>query len=325
MVRDEDADLLHERLVVWPGPLPFDLAQRPRGLADLAAEHGAGTVVIDSLKDVALDLTKDETGSRVNHALQIALAAGIEVVALHHQRKAQQGGGKPTKLPDVYGSTWITAGVGSVLLLWGEPGDPVVELTHLKQPLADVGPLRVVHDHTRGDSAIFEPRDLLRFVEAARRGVTAKEVAAFLYEVDAPTHNEVEKARRKLRQMTPTLLREQEGDRGGRGESRRPSRWFRKVPEDALPDNHANNHAITRPKDKHPTVPRIMQNREAAGQDNHIGNLVNHAPRQSRSTPSLEGEREPAGLGEEDSDGTRDGFQGKGPRASLSRAWGRDR
>ncbi len=299
MVRDEDTELLRERLIVWPGPLPFDLAQRPSGLAELAAEHGAGTVVIDSLKDAALDLGKDETGSRLNHALQLALAAGVEVVALHHQRKAQQGGGKPTKLPDVYGSTWITAGVGSVLLLWGEPGDPVVEVTHLKQPLADIGPLRVVHDHGRGESTIFEPHDLLRFIEAARGGVTVQEVAAFLYDSDPPTRNEVEKARRKLREMTPGLLYEQEGDRGGRGESRRPTRWFRSAPDEAPSDNHADNHAATTPKDNHAASPTITQNRKTAGQDNHADDLFNHAPGQSRSTPSLEGEREPADPAEE--------------------------
>jgi hypothetical protein len=34
----------------------------------------------------------------------------------------------------------ITAGAGSVVLLWGAAGDPIVEWRHLKQPAAEVGP-----------------------------------------------------------------------------------------------------------------------------------------------------------------------------------------
>jgi hypothetical protein len=46
---------------------------------------------------------------------------------------------KPTP-DDVYGSTWLTAGTGSVILLNGEPGDPIVIMHHLKKPVAEGGP-----------------------------------------------------------------------------------------------------------------------------------------------------------------------------------------
>ena len=118
-------------------------------------------MVLDSLKDVALDLVKDDVGARVNHALQLALADGVQVVALHHQRKHGTDGSRPTRLADVYGSAWITAGAGSVILLWGEPGDAWVDLTHLKQPAGDVGPLRVFHDHSTGASRIDTGADPL--------------------------------------------------------------------------------------------------------------------------------------------------------------------
>ena len=62
------------------------------------------------------------------------VASEIEVVVSHHQRKATGYNKKPTTLADVYGSTWLTAGAGSVVLLWGEAGDPIVELTHLGSP-----------------------------------------------------------------------------------------------------------------------------------------------------------------------------------------------
>jgi hypothetical protein len=70
-------------------------------------------------KYVSSRLGKDESGSRVKAAFQELIASDVEFVDSHHQRKEQRDGGKPTKLADVYGSRWLTAGLGSVLLLWG--------------------------------------------------------------------------------------------------------------------------------------------------------------------------------------------------------------
>ena len=163
MVAEEDRSTLNEGLIAWRGPLPFDLGQNPERLVSFIQAHGATSVVIDSAKDAAFKLSDDEVGARFNHAIQCALAAGIEVVVLHHQRKRQQGGGKPTKLEDVYGSVWITAGAGSVVLLWGESGDALVDLSHLKQPAENVGPLKLLHDHTlwtHGDRRGLRSSDL---------------------------------------------------------------------------------------------------------------------------------------------------------------------
>ena len=82
-----DHDLLRNRLVVWRGPLPFTLADAPRGLVDVAADLDASDIVIDSLKDVQPDLVKDEIGSRVNIAFQELVASGRELLVNHHQRK----------------------------------------------------------------------------------------------------------------------------------------------------------------------------------------------------------------------------------------------
>lgn len=201
MVTEDDREALKDWLVVWSGPLPFDLAADPTRLAEFCGAYGVGTVVIDSLKDVALDLSKDETGSRVNAALQHVVAAGIEPVALHHQRKSSSDNAKPRSLADVYGSTWITAGAGSVVLLWGEAGDPIVGLRHLKQPAGDVGPLEVIHDHVRGTVALHEPADLYELVARAPEGLTAPAAARHLFGTEEPSKNEREKARRKLEVM----------------------------------------------------------------------------------------------------------------------------
>ena len=201
MVSEDDRGKLAERLVVWPGPLPFDLALEPERLAEFAAGYGVGTVIIDSLKDVARDLSKDETGSRVNLAFQHTVAAGLELLVDHHQRKEGSDGKKPQRLDDVYGSTWITAGAGSVVLLWGEPGDPIVDLHHLKQPAEEIGPLKVLHDHERGMPSVYGGGDLYDLVAHAQGGVTASEGARHLFGSTEPSPNEREKARRRLERL----------------------------------------------------------------------------------------------------------------------------
>jgi hypothetical protein len=202
MVAEDEIPVLEERLLVWTGPLPFDIGVEPPAFAAYAKELGVGCVFIDSLKDVALDLVKDETGSRVNAAFQDLIADGIELVVLHHQRKQQAGGvSKPKSLADVYGSTWLTAGAGSVLLLWGEPGDLVVELKHLKQPAEEVGPFTIVHDHARGVSTISEQVDVEKLLwQAGASGLSVADAASGMFGL-SPTRNETEKARRRLERL----------------------------------------------------------------------------------------------------------------------------
>ncbi len=132
---------LDDRLVVWRGPPPADLARYTGLLLDLCRRAAADTVVVDSLKDAAIGLTDDEVGAGYNRARQTAIAAGVEVVELHHNRKASNTGKRVVAIDDLYGSTWLTSGVGSVLLLTGAPGDPIVNLQQLKQPADEVGPL----------------------------------------------------------------------------------------------------------------------------------------------------------------------------------------
>ncbi|MCW2608728.1 MAG: hypothetical protein JWO60_3421 [Frankiales bacterium] len=202
MVKPVDRTLLDDKLVVWKGPPPVDFSKQPDALLKMCEKYGADTVVVDSLKDVAIGLSEDAVGAGYNNARQLALAAGVEVMELHHQTKRGAGGiGKPTTLADVYGSAWITAGAGSVVLLWGQAGDPVVEVSHLKQPADTVGPLQILHDHTEGASRIKTDSDPLQLLRAHREGVTAALYARLLFVPDGtrqPKDNEIEKARRKL-------------------------------------------------------------------------------------------------------------------------------
>lgn len=193
---DDERDVLAERLTFWPGPPIADIGRHPGELLNLAVAVGAGTVVIDSMKDAAVKLTDDETGSNVNRAIQEVIAHGIEVLVLHHQKKGQNGS-KPNTLEDVYGSTWLTAGMGSVVLLWGTGGDPLVELRHLKQPADEIGPLTIEH-HLDGTSSVYRGFDLMGYLTLrGEQGATVAEVARAMFEKD-PNDTERKKAQRRL-------------------------------------------------------------------------------------------------------------------------------
>lgn len=201
MVSEEEREILRTRLVTWSGPLPFSLVDNPTGLATWAESLEVGTVFIDSYKDVALDLSSEETGARVNFAMQELVARDIESCGLHHQRKAQASNPKPKTLGDVYGSGWLTAGCGSVLLLWGEAGDVLVELSHLKQPAEEIGPWTISIDHETGALTVHEATEAADLLTLYPAGVTARDAAATLTGRTNPSRSDIEKARRKLEKL----------------------------------------------------------------------------------------------------------------------------
>jgi replicative DNA helicase len=195
------------QLPVWRGPLPFNLAKDPEALAaftlEIAALHGEdiGTVVIDSLKDVAAPLSNDDVGAAVNRAIACLLAKGVEVLSIHHMRKATSENKKPCTLADVFGSAWLTAGAGSVALLWGQPGDPIVELSHLKPPADEIGPFELTHEHDHGTISRGDRMDVLTALQhAATDGLTATDAARAIYGSKA-TRADIEKARRQLEKL----------------------------------------------------------------------------------------------------------------------------
>jgi len=224
MVDSEQLDELARRLVVWQGPPDRDLAGHPGELLAMAHRARASVVVVDSLKDAAIKLTDDEVGARWNRAVQICLAEGVDVIVLHHQRKGQ-GIIKPKTIGDVYGSTWITAGAGSVVLLWGAPGDPTVELIHLKQPITPVGPLKIQHDHRTGSSTVVDEFDLLAALRASRPGLTAPEAARQWFGGDfSDSHRK--RAKRVLDGYVDRGLAHRKDARGGGRGGTDPARYF---------------------------------------------------------------------------------------------------
>lgn len=224
---DLDRDYLDKMGRVHKGPPPFLLNQHPERLAAWARQHEADTIVLDSLKDVAVDLASDESGSRTNIALQTCLADGIEVIALHHPRKpGGDKGRRPTSIEDVYGSMMLTAGAGSVLSLWGKAGDPVVQLHHLKQPADDLGHLQILHDHDAGTSTLARHVTLLDLLNSATNGLTARDAATRLYATTEPDEATLQKARRQLKKLVDAgQAHKSDGQPGGAGGGT-PDRYF---------------------------------------------------------------------------------------------------
>ncbi|MGW8326522.1 DnaB-like helicase N-terminal domain-containing protein [Streptomyces sp. NPDC055897] len=206
MVTGDDRELLDERLVFWPGPPPSDFIKDPGILLRLCQLAGADAVVLDSLKDMAGELASEEGGQAINSAIQRVLVEGIEVIGLHHHRKQGSGkdsGKEATSLDELYGSTWITAGAGSVLSLWGSAGEPIVSMRHLKQPAGECGPWKLRHDHPKGRTEVWHQVDILALLKATgHQGLTPAALAVNLYPnpKSKPTTSEVEKARRRLDQ-----------------------------------------------------------------------------------------------------------------------------
>jgi hypothetical protein len=186
MVTDDHASLLSQRVKVWQGPLPFRLTTEEPGALRKWATDDLGitdAIFIDSYKNLAPTLSDEKTGSLIDAIAQECLAEGLGWVGSHHGRKANAENKRPDQLDDVYGSTWLTAGMGSVICLWGKPGDTTVSLTHLKQPAEPIGPMMVLHDHARGHSTALDvppgsrPREraiIAVFMQRGEKGTSLK-------------------------------------------------------------------------------------------------------------------------------------------------------
>ena len=215
-----DKDVLRERLAVWQGPLPATLDKEPDLLADLAAAHQADTIVIDSLKDAVSTLVDDALAVAFHNARMRAIRDGVEIMELHHQRKAVEGTTRDQRpaLDRVYGSTWITSGAGSVLFIAGDAGDPTVTLHHLKTPTGEIGPLQLLHDHTRGTTTLDQALDPVTILRTAPGGLSARDLATAQTGETNPGRAPVEKARRALESLVKAgLATKADGIAGGNG------------------------------------------------------------------------------------------------------------
>jgi hypothetical protein len=223
--REDRHALAHVKF--WPGPPPADIARYPTLLVGLAeALDGVSTVYVDSIKDAAIGLSGDAVGAGYNRARQHLIASGRQLCELHHTIKRNPSGGAPKDAADVYGSTWITAGTGSVIMLSGDPGDPIVGFRHVRQPVGEVGPYQLLHNQATGEMTIHHQADLVELARAGEaNGITARQAAVALFSEEKPTQAQVEKARRQLdKRAEAGLLKRVDGAKGGDGVA--PSAWF---------------------------------------------------------------------------------------------------
>src|SRR5206468_3155508 len=86
-----------------------------------------------------------------------------------------------------------------VVLLWGQAGDSIVELTHLKQPASPVGPLQIEHDHDTGTTTVHRGLNVLALLRN-RGKLTTADLARVMFDKPSgkPTQNERMKAKRRL-------------------------------------------------------------------------------------------------------------------------------
>ncbi|MGY1719285.1 AAA family ATPase [Blastococcus sp. SYSU DS0552] len=227
MVSADQRDQLNRSLIVWRGPLPVNITSGTAALADFVQEvcPGCGLLVVDSVKDLVPGISKDEVGSALNIAWQEVIARDTELLLLHHQRKAAQGEKRLNALDDVYGSTWLTSGLGSVFALDGEPGSPTVTLKHLKPVIEPIGPLTLRHDHAAGRTATYDGSVTVMSVlfERGDQGATASGLAGAV--LGRAAASDLQAIRRQLRQLAGNqLVRKEPGAKTSGGSVE--DRWF---------------------------------------------------------------------------------------------------
>ena len=205
LTSDDQWDTVDKRLKVWPGPPPASIAADPLLLHKMCAEAGARFLLVDSLKDCALQLSDDRISGAVNEAHQHVIAGGCDVVALHHPRKRSRDN-PDTRLTidDLYGGAWLAAGAGSVILLNREP--TCIEAVQVKSANGHDIEFRYTMDSTTGVLIGGAIDEVLAAVIAGVTGIQTTAVARVVHRVADPTRAQVEGVRRQLRRLEESGL-----------------------------------------------------------------------------------------------------------------------
>lgn len=196
MVNESHRDALDERLR-WETHRRVMITTDTAGtLNEVAQQAGAagGVVVLDSVKDLVPRLSTDEGGAAFNAAVQDCVVNGVDVMSLHHRRKATSEGRNGLTLDDVHGSNWITAGHGSVLALEGIAGQGVAKLRHLKTPADIVGPFDIDFDYDAGTVTTIGRRDVIEYLNS-RNGMHATTNEVLTYMTGSREHTTAERKR----------------------------------------------------------------------------------------------------------------------------------
>lgn len=199
-------DRLKRKVIVWRGALPYHCDLDPKAFADWVMQIGGddlGLVVADSVKDMVSSCTEDSAGMGFNDTVQHITSRGVEFACCHHNRKPNATNARPRKLADVYGSRWLTAGLGSVLNIW-KLDDQRRELTQLKTPYGNpVEPVEYADDYQRGISSTTERwTDTLvtALATAGDKGLTDAEAVAEAFKV-GPTDDSYHACRKRITRL----------------------------------------------------------------------------------------------------------------------------
>lgn len=183
MAPREAASVLAERLRIEHQRQIWASEKDPEMLYRAAVQTNAAIVFIDSGKDLAGGPLKDEGPAKaLMDAIQICIANEIDVAMLHHPRKSIQevGGSKrELDLDDVYGSAWLTAGSGSVLLVDGKPGSGMFRLEQLKAPSTFIDQMEIAVDYETGVLTKRTIRDLDMWLKDYGMPVTIRMATAY--------------------------------------------------------------------------------------------------------------------------------------------------
>lgn len=184
MAPKQSASILAERLRIEHNRQIWTSEKDPEILHRAAVQANAAIIFIDSSKDLTGGPLKDEGPAKaLMDAIQICIAHDVDVAMLHHPRKATQEGGSKRELDldDVYGSAWLTAGAGSVLLVDGKPGSGEFRFEQLKAPATFVDPLEVSVDYETGELHKNTIRDLATWLEEYGQTVTIAQAVSYQY------------------------------------------------------------------------------------------------------------------------------------------------
>ena len=164
MIDESHRESLAQGFAVWRGPPPFSLPTQPDALLPWVKGFSEiGTVIVDSLFNVAPSVSTEEGAAATNTAFQSLVNADVDVIVIHHDKKRQEHERKRVSQDDMYGGRPISGGAGSIVYLDGEPNTARYTLRHLKSPSGPVGPLDVVQNFTYGEVEQVPPEAGLSF------------------------------------------------------------------------------------------------------------------------------------------------------------------
>jgi AAA domain len=225
MLAPDDKPALDEHYIFHKGPPDVDLAFNCDEFVEWVLAVGPGTLVVDSLKDVARGLVNDDVGSGYTRAVNRLMAEDIELIILAHPRKNWSGSKMTTD--DIYGSMMIAGNAGSVIAVEGIISKPQRTLRTLKSSAGWID-MKVSLDFETGRFCEQQRVDdvMLMILKQNPQGMTVAELAKLVYQGSDRKHRV--KTSRGLQELAGKgLVIQTQGDRLD-GHGRTPDLWLAK-------------------------------------------------------------------------------------------------